>query len=121
MTDIKQKSRTEWNDKDWATYLGCPVAKVADYRNILDRNYVMSIQRDSRTQQYYFAMYRYDITPSGTKRLQLKYSSKKQFTTTQDALTDANNIISTIELTDFWAKTFKVPNRAIQMLLIRQK
>ena len=121
MTDIKQKSRLDWTDDDWATYLGCPVAKISEYNKILNENYLMALEQDTQTKNHAFAMYRYDIAPSGQKRLRLLFSSKNPFTQKQDALTHANNIISTMELNDFYAAALGVPAKAIQMLLIREK
>ncbi len=121
MTDIKQKSRLDWTDNDWATYLSCPVAKISGYKKILNENYLMALEQDKETKNYAFAMYRYDIAPSEQKRLRLLLSSKSQFAQKQDALTHANNIISTLELNDFYAKALNVPTKAIQMLLIREK
>ena len=121
MPDIKQKSRLDWNDTDWATYLGCSVRNVAKYRKLLEENYFTCVEQDKNTGLHSFALYKYDIAPSGVKRLHLLLSSNRGFTNLSDATVDANNIISGLELTDFSAAAFNVPKQAVQMLLIRQK
>lgn len=121
MSGQTMKSRLDWQDSDWATYLNCPVSKIPEYKKILDENFVTAIERDRQSGQYSFALYRYDVAPSGFKRLQLSKTSKKSFANLLDAVHDANNIISCWELSDFWAKAFNMPKQAVQMLLIRQK
>ncbi len=121
MTDWKQKSRLEWTDANWAAYLGCSVSQVSRYKEILNKNYLMAVEKNTQANTYAFAMYRYDIAPSGQKRLRLLRSSNQQFSEESAAITDANNIISTMELYDFYATALNVPKQAIQMLLIRQK
>lgn len=121
MSDIKQKSRLDWNDTDWATYLGCPVQDVVKYRKLLEENYFACVEQNKNTGLHSFALYRYDIAPSGVKRLRLLLSSNRGFANLSDATTDANNIISGLELPDFWSKAFDMPKQAVQMLLIRQK
>ena len=121
MIDTKQKSRLDWNDTDWAAYLGCSVQNVAKYRELLEKNYLTCVEQDKKSGLHAFALYKYDIAPSGTERLRLMLSSKRRFNNVSDAVKDANNIISTLELSDFWAGEFNVPKQAVQMLLIRQK
>jgi len=119
---VKPKSRLNWNDLDWATYLDCPIQNIPEYKQVLDKNFVMAVERNRTTGRYSFAMYRYHTKPSGDQNLQLLLSDDKHsFPTIMDAVCDANNIISTMELNKFWAKTLDVPARAIQMLLIREK
>lgn len=114
--------RSKWTDIMWAYYLGCPVQKIPEYKKFLDENYVPAIERNKTTGKYSFVMYKYDIAPSGQKRLQLWLTDDKHsFDTTTEALNNANNTISTLEFTDFWAKTFDVPKQVLQMLLIRVK
>lgn len=119
---VKPKSRLYWNNLDWATYLGCPVQNIPEYKKVLDENYVMAVERNKITGNYSFAVYTYHTKPSGDQNLQLLLSDDKHsFPTIMDAVHDANNIISTMELNNFWAKTLGVPSRAIQMMLIREK
>lgn len=118
---MTQVNRLNWKDEDWATYLGCPVSKVQEYKNILDQNYLMAIECDKNTKKYFMAVYRYDIAPSGFKRLQLLLSGNKQFAKVDDALHNANDIISKMELGKYQAKWLNMPQKAIQMMLIREK
>ncbi len=116
------KSRLEWKNEDWANYLDCPVQKISEFKKILDENYVMAVERNAASKLYSFAVYRYDVAPSGAKRLQLLLTDDKhKFANIQDAMHDANNIISSLELNDYCAKALNVPKRAIQMMLIREK
>ena len=116
------KSRLEWTDADWANYFGCPVQKIPEYKKFLDENYVPAIERNKTTGKYSFVMYKYDIAPSGQKRLQLWLTDDKHsFDTTTEALNNANNTISTLEFTDFWAKMYGVPKQVLQMMLIYEK
>lgn len=111
------KSRLNWTDMDWANYLGCPVHRVSAYRQILDNNLIPKIECDKKTGKYFFALYRYDVA----KNLQLMMSADRQFNRFNDAACDANNIISISELDDYWAEQLHIPNKAIQMMLIRNK
>ncbi len=121
MSDHSVKSRLDWQDADWAKHLNCPVSKIPEYKKILDENFLTAIERDKQSGQYSFALYSYDVAPSGFTRLRLSATGNKSFTNLLDAVRDANNIISCWELSDFWAKAFDVPKQAVQMLLIRQK
>lgn len=121
MADLQTKNRLDWNDADWATYLGCSVAQVMAYKIELDKHYIPTIERDKKTGKYSFALYRYNISPSGFKRLQLLLSDNRAFDDIEKAMNKANEIISTFELSDTWAKMLHIPKKAIQMLLIREK
>lgn len=120
MTENRLKSRLDWQDVDWAKHFGCSVQQVDQYRKIVDDNFLFVIERKRISQKYSLAVYRYDIAPSGAKRLQLMISSKKEFEDLNSALWDANNIISCLELNDFCANALNIPKQAIQMALIRQ-
>ena len=115
------KNRLDWTDLDWATYLGCPVARVSEYRKILDENYVMVIEKNKKSGKYSFAMYRYYVKPSGNDGFQLLLSSKREFVTKTEAINNANGHISNMELKDFWSKSLNVPSKAIQMMLIHER
>lgn len=122
MSLVKPKSRSEWTDLDWANYLCCPIHEIPSIRKFLEDNYVPVIERNKSTGHYSFAMYRYHIAPSGAKDLHLMLSDDKHsFSNLTDALCDANNIISTLEFTNFWADALNVPKRSLQMLLIRKR
>lgn len=114
--------RSKWTDAFWAYYLGCPVQEIPEYRKFVDERFVPAIERNRETGKYSLVMYKYDIAPSGQKRLQLWLTDDKHsFDNTIDALHNANNTISTLEFTDFWAKMYEVPKQVLQMLLIRVK
>lgn len=120
MTIVNNKNRKEIY---WANRIGCPIEKVAAYKKIVFEQFDTGIAKDKETGKYFFVMYRYEYTPSGFKRPLLMYSGKKQFDSLRDARRDANkNIISKPNfcLTDFWAKQYGVPAKALQMLLIDQ-
>lgn len=119
--DWRKESRLTWTDENWASYLDCPVKDIPSIRKFLDDNYVVAIERNKITGKYSFAMYRYDVAPSGVRRLQLFLSDDKHSSSDiKKAMHDANNIIATLELTDFWVKALNIPKRALQMLLIRE-
>ena len=119
--DYRKISRLEWTDANWADYLGCSVKQVQEYRNFLDKNFLVAIERNKTNNQYSFAMYRYHTHPSKHKSLQLMATRDISFPTIMEAVADANGIISCMELSDFWAKTYDVPKKVMQMLLIREK
>ena len=116
------ESRLNWSDAQWAKYLNCPVESVKKYKQVLDNNYVTAIEKNKKTNLYSLAVYKYDIAPSGAKRLQLLLSDDKHaFSDLSHAINNANNIISNMELSDYVASALNMPAKAIQMLLIRQK
>ena len=115
-------SRLEWKDTDWARYLDCSVQKIPEFRKVLSENYVTAVGQDKKTNLYSFVLYRYDFSIAGTKRVRLLLSDdKNKFNDFGHAVQHANNIISTLELSDIWAEALNVPKRAIQMMLIREK
>ena len=121
-TDWRKAGRLTWTDENWANHLGCPVKDIPSIRKYLDNNYVVAIERNKFTGKYSLAMYRYDVAPSGARRLQLLLSDDKHGSVdVKQAIHDANNVISKLELTDFWSKALNVPKRALQMLLIRER
>lgn len=117
------KSREDWSDKDWANYLNCPVEKIPEYKNILNDNFVFGIEQNKETKQYSFVSYKYHIHPSGHKSLQLWLTDDlHRFDTKDQAAQYANtNIISKLEFSDFWAKLYNIPSKALQMILIPTK
>jgi hypothetical protein len=120
MTDWKQKSRQEWTDANWATYLGCSVADVSKYRKIINEHYFATIEYDKLLEQYYFALYTYDRLAPMSKQYKAVHESgfwiKKE-----DAIIYGNNYISTGELLNSRAKKLNVPCLAIQLLTIQNK
>lgn len=114
--------RTQWRDSDWAAYLRCSVAEVVKYREILSSMFLTGIARSEVEGKYRFEMHRYDIAPSGQKRLFLMLSGDNVFDTYEAALKDANtNIIPKMYLNDFWERHLEVPARAVQMMLIKER
>ncbi len=115
-------NRLDWQDSNWATYLGCPVVCVKDYRRKLEGKFLITIAQHPETKKYRFEMYAYDYAPSGQKRIHLLKSGNNLFDTYTAALNDANfNIIPTLELNPAYVKLFGMPSKAIQMMLIKQK
>ena len=121
MQNTVNNNREAWRDIDWATYLGCPVEKIPEYKKFLDENYVITIEQNKNTKLYSMFMYRYDIAPSGFKRLQLIASGKEQFADLTAAIHNANDVISKMEFSAFWAEIYDVPAKVLQMMLIREK
>ena len=115
-------NKAQWRDSDWAAFLGCSVADVAKYREILNGMFVTGIAHSEAEGKYRFEMHRYDFSPSGQKRMFLMLSSDKVFDTYEAALKDANtNIIPKMYLNDFWERHLEIPARAVQMMLINQR
>ena len=113
--------RTQWRDSDWAAYLGCSVAQVAKYREILASMFLTGIAHSETTGKYRFEMHRWDIAPSGQKRLFLMLSGNNLFDTYDAALKDANtNVIPKLYLNDFWERHLQIPAKCVQMMLIKQ-
>ena len=117
----EKQLRLDWQDVDWAKYLGCSVQQVQEYKEFLNNNFVPVIEHDKKNNRYSFAMYRYHTHPSGHKSLQLMSTRDVGFATRAEAIDDANSIISCMEFTAFWEKMYNMPKRAIQMMLIREK
>ena len=114
--------RTQWGDGDWAKYLHCSVAEVVKYREILNGMFLTGIAHSASEGKYRFEMHRYDIAPSGQKRLFLQKTGNNTFDTYEAALKDANtNIIPKMYLDAFWERHLNVPARAVQMMLIPQR
>jgi len=116
------KSRLDWDDTDWAKYLNCPETEIPEYRKWLENTFEPVVEVNKKNGLYRFAMYRYDIAPSGFKRFQLFLTGpEKEFKKATDAVCDANNLISSLEFTDFWAKMYEVPKKVLQMRLIKAR
>ena len=121
--EVSLKSREYWSDKDWANYLDCPVEKIAEYKKILNDNFVLGIEQNKETKLYSFVSYKWHIHPSGHKSSQLWLTDDlHRFDTYSQAAQYANqNIISKLQLTDSWAKIYNIPSKALQMMLICTK
>ena len=117
------ENREMWSDKEWASYLNCPVEKIAEYRKILNDNFVLGVEQNKETKKYSFVSYKWHIHPSGHRSSQLWLTDDlHRFDTFSQAAQYANqNIISKLQLTDFWAKQYNIPSKALQMMLIRTK
>jgi hypothetical protein len=115
------ENRLKWTDMNWATYLGCSVQQVQEYKKILNEYFIPLIKRDNKTKKYSFEMYRYDATSAGRKKSHLEIRDPRPFNNMAEAIDNANSLISCMELKESWANTFNMPKRAIQMMLVREK
>lgn len=115
-------SRIGWTDEQWAMHLGINVKNIPLIRNIVTENYSAAIVQDKKTSKRMVAIYRYEISPSGFRRPILLATSKKDFDKPQDAIEYANGqFLPGLELTEYWARSFGVPARALQMLSIKER
>ncbi len=112
-------NRLRWTNKDWAKYMNCSITEVKEYKKFLFNTFETGIAKSRETGKYRFEMYKYHISPSEFKMPLLMFSGKKEFISVDDAIKDANNIISGFELSDYWAKMYEMPKQAVQMLLIK--
>ena len=89
--------------------------------SVKDSNF--SIEQNKETKLYSFVSYKWHIHPSGHRSSQLWLTDYlHKFNTFDQAAQYANqHIISKLQLTDFWAKQYNVPSKALQMMLIRVK
>jgi hypothetical protein len=111
-----------WTDKQWATYLGCPVQEVSKIRVFIKENFFPLIAQDTTTGEYNFVMTRMHESMSGTKSVIQMMSSMQKFSTSESAAKHANNeIIPVLEFTHVWAQSLGVPERALQMLHIKER
>ena len=117
MSLVKQNSRQNWSDLDWANYLNCPITEIPSIKNYMQENYSSLISTNMHNGKRFVRLYRHEITPSESIRPIQIYSAELH---TPNFVREANDKISTLELTDFWAKALNVPKRALQMMLIRE-
>ena len=111
-----------WTDKDWATHMGCLVQEVSGIRQLIAERFFPGIAQDKTTGKYNFVMTKLYESMSGTKRVVPMVSSTKMFSTFESAATHANNeIIPLLEFNKFWAQALGVPERALQMLHIKER
>lgn len=111
-----------WTDKQWATYLGCPVQEVPSIRTYVRANFFPVIEQDKDTKAYNFIMTKMATSIAGTRRVMPMVSDKKSFSDFESARTHANNeVIPKLELTKFWSGALCIPQRALQMLHIMER
>lgn len=111
-----------WTDKQWATYLGCPVQEVPSIRTYVRANFFPVIEQDTNTKAYNFAVTKMSTSMAGTRRIMPMISDQKTFTDFESARTHANNeVIPNLELTKFWSDALYIPQRALQMLHIKER
>lgn len=116
------KPRINWTDQQWAMYLDVNIKNLPRIRNLVNENYSAMIVIDKKTSNRAVAIYRYEITPSGFKRPILMATSKKTFNETDDAVKYANEeFLPNLVLTEYWSRTLGVPDRALQMLSIKER
>lgn len=111
-----------WTDKQWATYLGCPVQEVPSIRTYVRANFFPVIEQDKDTKAFNFVMTKMATSIAGTRRIMPMVSDKKSFSDFESARTHANNeVIPKLELTEFQSDALYIPQRALQMLHIRER
>ena len=111
-----------WTDKQWAAYMGCPVQEVPSIRTYVRANFFPVIEQDNNTKAYNFMMTKMSTSMAGTRRIMPMISDQKTFTDFESARTHANNeVIPNLELTKFWSDALYIPQRALQMLHIKER
>ena len=111
-----------WSDGQWAIYLDCPIQEIPSIKKYVTRNFFPLIERDVITGKYNFVMTRISSSMAGTKRVIPMISDKETFLTLDEARKYANEVvIPKIELKNFWATAYNIPQRALQMLHIKEK
>lgn len=113
-------NRLNWKDTDWAAYLGCPVEHIQKYRAKLEKDFVSRVDIKKNDGKYHFCLYTYRLNGSGNKMLQPIFSSTTGSFSEQNAVDDANEkIIPLLLLPELYARKNNIPEKAIQMLLIK--
>ena len=111
-----------WTDKQWAIHMGCPVQEVPSIRTYVHANFFPVIEQDKDTKAFNFLMTEMATSIAGTRRVMPMVSDKKSFSDFESARTHANNeVIPKLELTKFWSDALYIPQRALQMLHIRER
>lgn len=116
-----KKSRKDWADEDWAAHLCCPVEDVPEIREIVQQNYVPEIMFNGKG--YFFSLSKYHLSPSGNESLIQIYRQPKSkgYKTEKKAIKKANGWLGYNELKPFPAMLMGVPEKALQMLFIKQR
>ena len=111
-----------WTDKQWAIHLNCPVQEIPSIRAYVLANFFPVIEQDKDTKAYNFLMTKMATSIAGTRRVMPMVSDEKSFSDFESARTYANNeVIPKLELTKFWSDALYIPQRALQMLHIRER
>lgn len=116
------ESRINWSDKQWAEHLGIETKDLPRVREFVKENYETAIVRNTDTNKFTVALYKYHVSPSGFKTLHLIATGVKDYLNSPDAVRYANTeFFPGLELADFWVKSLKMPKRALQLLSIRER
>ena len=116
------ENRINWSDSDWAKHLGIEERELKRVRNFVNENYDVATVRNQFTKKYSVALYKYHVSPSGFKTLQLMATANQEFAEAAQAVKYANeNFLSKLEMTEDWAKSVNMPKRALQLLSIRER
>jgi hypothetical protein len=111
-----------WTDEQWAAHMDCPVQEVPSIRKYMTENFFPEIERNKETGEYYFAMSKMDTSFAGTKRVLPMITGKEKFSSFESAAKNANqNIIPKLEFNRFWSWALDVPQRALQMLHVKER
>ena len=111
-----------WTDKQWAIQMNCPVQEIPSIRAYVHANFFPVIAKDKNTKAYNFIMTKMGTSMAGTRRVMPMISDKNVFSDFESARTHANNeVISKLELTKFWSGAYNIPQRALQMLHIKER
>ena len=111
-----------WSDKQWAEYFMYPVHEISSIKKYVTENFFPVIEQDKNTGKYSFAITRLDTSIAGTKRILPMVSDPKKFSSYSDAVKHANNnIMPKLELKPFWASALNIPQRALQILHIKER
>ena len=112
----------KWTDQEWAAHLGCTVQSVPNVRKFIKEMYFVGVGKLRDGARYSCALYRMDFSPSETPRFFQVQSVNKTFKTTGDAIKYANEtFIPRLEFLPNVAKCLNVPQRALQMLHVKEK
>jgi len=116
-----KNDRLNWTDKDWAAYLGCPVEHIQKYRDRLEKDFVSRVDIKKSDGNYHYCLYTYRVNESGNKMLQPIYSSTTGFSSEKNAVDEANEkIIPILLLPEPYARKNNMPDKALQMLVIKE-
>ncbi|MBR4891609.1 MAG: hypothetical protein IKZ34_00310 [Alphaproteobacteria bacterium] len=111
-----------WTDKQWAAHLGCAVQEVPSVRTYVYDNFFPVIEQHKDSGLYKFLVTKMDTSIAGTKRVMPMISDNKEFSDLESAKTHANNqVIPKLELTKFWSDALNIPQRALQLLHIKER
>lgn len=117
-----KSEQLSWTDGQWAIHLGCPIQEIPSVRKYIVGNFFALIEQNTESGKYNFVINRMSTSMAGTKRIMPMVSDKETFLTYAEARKHANEvIIPKLELTKFWASTYNVPQRALQMLHVQER